>query len=473
MGLTLSLAGGSSTAQNLDLQLPDFGDSSAQYLSQRDERRLGADVLKRLRERRAVIDDVQLDEYLNSIGQRLAANAQGGHPYTFFWVDDSDINAFALPGSYIGVNTGLLLATRSEDELAGVVAHEVAHVAQRHIAQAYADAKRRQLPMAAALLASAALTAANSEAGQAALASTLAASMQRQINFTRSNEQEADRIGYQLLDRSGFDPDGMSRFFAYLMRSPNEAASAIPDFLRTHPRPASRVADTQGRLGTADGRSHDHASSLDFYLAQARAQVLTTPNTTTLINHYQDILQKGTYRNALAERYGLALALRRAGRYREAAVQLDRLLAADPDRLAFRIEQAELALASGDTGRAWRLFEQTLRLYPDDYRLAMHYGQALAKQGDPRRAQQLLEPFLKRRQRDLGLYELYAQAAQRAGNGLATHAAMAEYYYLSGDLEQAVEQAELGLRRGDASTYERARLQARLRELKEAKRAAE
>ncbi|MDX1605802.1 MAG: M48 family metalloprotease, partial [Candidatus Competibacterales bacterium] len=233
---------GSVAAQGLDLRLPDFGDPSAQHLGRHQEAQLGAEMMQRLRQRGVLIEDVQLAEYLDSVGQRIATGAGGGHPYTFFWVDDDRINAFAAPGSYVGVNTGLLLATRNEAEFAGVVAHEVAHVAQRHIARRYAEARRLQLPVAAALAASAALAAASGEAGQAAMASTLAASAQRQISYTRGSEQEADRVGQRLLEQAGFDPRGMASFFAFLARSPEEAANQLPDYLRTHPSPDDRLA---------------------------------------------------------------------------------------------------------------------------------------------------------------------------------------------------------------------------------------
>jgi predicted Zn-dependent protease len=197
-----------------DLSLPDFGDPSRQYLSTTRERHLGAQVRQRLRDQGALIDDIQLSEYLNSVGQRIAIYAeQSANPYTFYWINSSAINAFAAPGGFIGIHTGLLLATQNEDELAGVIAHEVAHVSQRHIARQFADAERLSLPMAAAMLASIALAAASGEAGQAALVGTAALNAQHQINMTRGNESEADRVGYQLLSQSGYNPNGLADFF--------------------------------------------------------------------------------------------------------------------------------------------------------------------------------------------------------------------------------------------------------------------
>ena len=467
----VALVGGPVSAQNLDLRLPDFGDPSSQYLSDHKARQLGAKALQRLRDQNAVLNDVQLEEYLNSVGQRIASNAGDGQPYTFFWVDDASINAFAMPGSFIGVNTGLLEATRNESELAGVLAHEIAHVAQHHIQRAYAEAHEMMIPMAAAAIASAVLAAAsnsNNQAGEAALMGTLAAGAQHQITFTRSNEQEADRVGFRLLSRSGYDPDGMASFFKYLEQHSQELPG-VPAFLRTHPLPVSRLADIENRLGLGP---HKHKpSSKGYFFAKVRAQVLTTPNTTTLIHHFKQVLAAGDFQNGEAERYGYVMALRQAGRYTAAAAQLAPLLRADPDNLALRIEQAQIALAAGDTGRAWRLFRQTGKLYPDDFTLAMSYGRALAAQGDPKQALRVLQPYLSRRPRDASLFRLYAQAAQRAGKPLLTHAALAEVSYINGNISQAIKQAEMGLQKSAANSFDRARLQARLRQWQEQKQA--
>ena len=456
---------GSSISSAQNLRLPDFGDPSQQYLSASKERQLGAAMLQKLRDKGVVIDDVQLNEYLNSVGQRIAASSDTGHPYTFYWLAHDSINAFAAPGAYIAVNTGLLLATRDEAELAGVVAHEIAHVAQRHIARQYADARQFSLPVAAAMLASVALAAASSQAGGAAMAGALAANAQHRVNMTRANEQEADRVGYTLLSRSGYDPDGMTRFFEYLQRLPGESLGQLPEFLLTHPRPGSRIADTQQRLNTPVTASS--SSSQAYYLAKARARILTSTNNTSMLKRLQDNLAKKAYQDEFAERYGYALALRQAGRYDAALEQIERLLRSDPNNLAVLIERAETVLAGGNRTEAWKWFDQAQRLFPEDYTLAVHYGRALAAQGDPAKALEILQPHLAGRSRDLWLYEIYAQAAQRAGNAAAAHGALAEFHYLNGDIDAAVDQAELGLRYAAGQAYERARLQARLRQLKE------
>jgi len=274
-----------SAAQSI--RLPDIGDPSQAYFGPDEEQRMGLEIMRRLRERDAVLDDVQLNEYLNSIGQSIATYAdQNGIPFTFFMVRDSSINAFALPHNFIGINAGLLLATQREDELAGVVAHEIAHVSQHHIIRAIADMKRMTIPMAAAMVAGAALAAASKQAGQAALVGTMAASAQHQISFTRANEQEADRIGMQLLARAGFDPRGMSDFFAKLERmAGGEARNRIPEMLLTHPRPESRAADTQDRIEIPPVRRTTPRDRKAYDLAKARVRVQATDDNNSLTNH--------------------------------------------------------------------------------------------------------------------------------------------------------------------------------------------
>ncbi len=469
--LILSLSLGTASfapAGAQSILLPDMGDPSRVYFGPDDEQQMGLQIMRQLRARGAVLDDVQLNEYLDSVGQSIVTYAdQNGVPFTFFLVRNPSINAFALPHNFIGINTGLLLATQREDELAGVIAHEIAHVSQKHIVRAIADMKRLTLPLAAAMVAAAALAAASSQAGQAAMVGTMAAGAQHQISFTRANEQEADRIGMQLLAKAGFDPQGMSDFFTKLEReSSGEARNQIPEMLLTHPRPESRVADTQDRIETPPPRRIAPRDRKAYDLAKARARVLTTEDTHTLIRELETLLAKGGASDQIAVRYAYALALRQAGRYDEARQQVARLVGGDPDRLAFRIEAAEIALAQGDRQQSWRLFEEARKLYPDDFSLAMHYGRALATQGDPKLALRLLQPHLRRRPNDPLLYVSYAQAAQRAGDMAATHATMAEYHYLNGELLPAIEQLELGLRNPGLSPNREAQLRARLKQFR-------
>ncbi|PIE82983.1 MAG: hypothetical protein CSA09_04125 [Candidatus Contendobacter odensis] len=469
LGLLLSVLTAMSPSAAQSILLPDIGDPAQAYFSSNEEQQLGLEIMRRLRQHDRVIDDVQLNEYIHSIGQRIAAYTDQHHvPFQFFMLRDSSINAFALPYNFVGINIGLLLATQREDELAGVIAHEIAHISQRHIVRAIADTRRLTLPIAAAMIASAALATAHPQAGQAAMATTMATSAQHQISFTRANEQEADRIGIQLLAKSGFDPAGMTDFFLKMERlAGGSNNNQIPEILLTHPRPASRVADTRHRINTPArqrGTLHDHKA---YYLAKARARVLIAEDTHTLLQNIKTRLTRGDFNHKTAERYAYTLALRQSGRYDEAWQQINRLLKHDPDRLAFRIEAAEIALAQNNRALAWNLFEKTRQLYPDDFTLAIHYSRALTiQEGDPGKAMRLLRPHLRRRSNNLLLYETYAQAAQRAGDRVATHATMAEYHYLNGEQQAAIEQLEIGLKKPGLSPNQEARLRARLKQIK-------
>ncbi|MGF1526520.1 MAG: M48 family metalloprotease [Candidatus Competibacterales bacterium] len=457
------------------MTLPEIGDASRLHLSRQEAVRIGQRVERFYRDQGRLLTDPQLDRYLDNLGTALLAHADPvDHDYRLFWVKSPVINAFAAPAGYIGINTGLLLATDDEDQLAGVLAHEIAHVTQRHIARAIADARRMTLPTIAASLAGALLIAADPSAGSAVLAGVGAANAQRRINYTRQNEREADRIGEELMVRAGFKAEAMGAFFAKLQRQ-SRGNRDIPGYLLTHPRPVERIADTwQLRPG---GRPRNSRNPLDHALAKARAQVLTEPDSQVLLRHFaagQGGSSPGDDTSAgLANRYGYALTLKGMGHYQRATTVVAELRRLSPNTLAFRIEEAELALAAGQEARGFQLFQDHRALFGDDYALAVHYAQALVNHGRPERAMAVLQPHLDRAQRgDAELYALYAQAARQGGDAVATHAALAEYHYLLGDYRQAINQAQYGLRTPAITPFQAARLRARLRELQALDRAA-
>src|ERR1700739_3762222 len=208
------------SAPSAGSDLPDMGSPSAMILSQSDEYRLGAMVAKELRDQSALIEDPEVSEYINGVGQRLAAQSpMGGRNFEYFVIKDSTINAFAVPGGYVFINAGLVLASSTESELAGVMAHETAHVTQHHIARMLADQSKQSLPTAAALIGAILLGAlGGGQAIEGGLAAVQGLSVQHQINFTRDNEREADRVGIGFLAGAGFDPYGMGQMFETMSR---------------------------------------------------------------------------------------------------------------------------------------------------------------------------------------------------------------------------------------------------------------
>ena len=258
-------------------ELPDFGSPADAVLSKSREAQLARGVILQLRNAGAIIDDPQLTEYIGLLGSQLASHANDGDfDFDFFVIDEDVINAFAMPGGVVGVNAGLILASDNENELAGVLAHEVSHVTQRHIARMLYDTQRQSILTMASMLAAILIgaTSDNVSAGAASglLTAGQAAAMQRQINFTRQNEYEADRIGMDVLARAGFDPNGMATFFEKLSKRSSLPSQYVPEMLQTHPVSTGRIAEARSRARQLSGVVRE--DSLAYKLAKARLRVL-------------------------------------------------------------------------------------------------------------------------------------------------------------------------------------------------------
>lgn len=263
-----------------EIELPEIGDRSGATISPEQERDIGREFMRQLHNSVTIIDDPEIATYLQSLGYQLVANSDNrGQEFTFFIVQDSTINAFAAPGGYVGVHSELIKNTRTESELAAVMAHEIAHVTQHHLARAFEQGSRLSLPMAAAIVAAILLGMGtqNPDAGFAGMMAAQAGAAQLQINFTRSNEEEADRIGMQTLIRAGFDPFAMPAFFERLEQVSRYYGPEPPEFLSTHPVTRNRIADATGRAEALVTTPQLTArNQLQFYLMRSKLQVLTS-----------------------------------------------------------------------------------------------------------------------------------------------------------------------------------------------------
>ncbi len=463
LGLCPSL--GSSDISGTDL--PDFGDSSGSLISPTQELEFGEAFMRSVRAQATLVSDPDLTRYISQLGARLVANSDApNYPFTFFVVQDPAVNAFAGPGGYIGIHTGLILAARNESELAGVMAHEIAHVTQRHLLRAYEAANQLSLPTAAATIAAILLgVATNSDAGIAAASAIQAGSIQYQLNFTRANEKEADRIGIQTLGRSGIDPFGMPSFFERLYQSTRLYGVAnIPEFLSTHPVTTDRIAESMQRA-EQQGRGKE-LDSLEFQLERARLAVLLADDAGTALQEYKALAAKPSA--GPAERYGLALANWRNGATDTAQAELVRLMKNDPDRILYRTTLAQVLQDSGQQSEALALYEDTLTLYPGDVVVGQYYAAALLRAGKAEQARDLAREMVREQQgRTPAVYQLWAKAASVSGPPWETNRASAELYYLNGDVPMAVDQLEQALRHSDVSRYDQERIQARLEEFRQ------
>lgn len=446
------------------VELPNIGDPSERLITPDQERQLGEAFMRRLRQQVPFIDDPELDAYLNRLGNQLVANSDTpGQHFTFFIVNDKAINAFAAPGGFIGTHSALILAARNESELAGVLAHEIAHVTQKHLVRAYDSASRMGLPTAAAILAAILIGTQNSEAGQAAIMSVQAGSIQQQINFTRANETEADNIGMQILARSEFDPRGMPHFFERLYQSTRYYGDGLPPFLSTHPVTTDRIAESLARADQE--RPRDINDNLNFYLAQAKLRVTTAPDASQALRYFKQAKTDPPTPEA-ARNYGLALAYARAGNPTQATTLLTQLSEADPDRIAYPLALAQTELSTGRSAAAFQRYRSLLDLYPTNPVITQGYANALlyAKQY-PEAHRLLLQASRQRQHPDPGLYQLQAKAAMGMGRPVDAHEAMAEFYFMSGQTLEAVEQLTLATKLPGQDFFQASRIEARLKEL--------
>ncbi|PPD38571.1 MAG: peptidase M48 Ste24p [Methylobacter sp.] len=443
--LALSLALFPAPQQALEISkidLPDLGDSSGTLITAEEEKELGEAFFRSLHSQITISQDAEIQQYIQTLGQRLVEHSDmPSHPFYFFVVMENDINAFAGPGGYIGVNSGLILMTEAESELASVMGHEIGHVTQRHLYRSAEAASRLSIPTMAATLAAILLGTQSAAAAQAAIVAIQAGSVQFQINFTREHEEEADRVGMQTLAGAEFDPRSMPTFFERLQQSTRFYGQNVPEFLRTHPVTASRISDTRGRAETYPYKQYP--DSLGYQLTKAKIRVMTGLNDTDTLNFFQSRLNQGTDDQRLVARYGLGLAMLKLQKFKEAEAILQDLHKAYPRQVQYTSALARTALDSRDFSTAVLRYKKLAEDYPENEAIKLDYINALIKVGKPEEAKDnlaLLNPATQR----LPIYwELLAQVYSYLKQPAESHRYLAEYYYVTGQIREAILQIRL------------------------------
>lgn len=466
--LCASLLAFAASAGNVAEDLPDIGTPVNTTLTPDDEYQIGAMIVRGLRDAGQILDDPELTEYVQTLGSRLASHTQGsGGRFHFFLVKDSSINAFALPGGFIGVNAGLVLATANESELAGVLAHEIAHVTQRHIARSIQAQSRMNLVSTAAMLAAiliGATTGAGGDVMQGAVAVAQGAAAQQRLNFTRANEYEADRVGISTLAAAGFDPRGMPAFFETMGRRAGLAGSRVPEMLQSHPVTSSRIAESRSRAAQYEVK--DVADTRSFGLGRERLRLLSLPPGTDARAYYAKILE-GLPSVDDNHRYGQALSLMVSGAPEEAIPILQGLSERHEDVIQFRSALGEAQILAGMTDESLTTFARALELFPRNVPLTVRYAEALLRAERPRRAHEILLDLFNTVMPTPDQCRLIAVAANSAGDVADAYYYMSEYHVLSGDLMLAINQLQLALGVPDLTPVQRERFRARLDQLRE------
>lgn len=460
VGVALGAALVIHTAAAVDLnRLPDLGDESAALLSPQMERQLGEEFMRAARRHWRVLDDPDLNHYLRTLGARLLGDTVAGTDYHFFLIDDGTLNAFAVPGGYIGLHSGLFLAAANEAELAGVLAHEIAHIQQRHLPRLVAEAKRAQIPRLATVLAAILLSGTSGAGAQALATAGAAAEMQHQLNFTRGFEQEADRLGLVALARAGFDTTGLPAFFERLQawNRLNEG-NAPPPFLRTHPVTSDRIAETRERAEAYPRRA---GNSDAFLHAQARLRALLAP--TAAVTYFKD--KRGA--NDLPARYGLAAAHAANGDFAAAQALADGLVRARPRELGYQFLAADIDLGRRRYAPALQRYRALPREAQTTELVRTRFAQTLFAAGQYREANAIARALTRESQVAPKSYKLLAQTEDALGNAVASHRALAEYHYANGDGNAALAQLRIARRSAGSDAYLTAGIDARSQEIKE------
>ena len=457
------LALGLSTVQ-AQQNLPDMGEPADSALSPVEEQQLGAQFMRQIRAQLPLIRDVQLNEYIQNLGNRLvlASGKSESQNFTFFLIDDPQINAFAIPGGYIGVNSGLIDSMVQEEQLASVVAHEVAHVTQRHHARAFATGNRATLSTAAAVLAAILIGQASPQAGQAALAAGLAASQQSAINFTRSNEVEADRIGIEILTNAQYDPRAMAETFDIMRRknSLNTSAGQL-EYLRTHPLDNNRIAEATDRA--ASKPNTPRVSGFDYPLFKARLSILSSTDKGQLKRAYLAAhLESPSAQSA----YALALIYQLANQSDDAKVymaQLDKLVTTHP-----MVELLRADINSLDNEKSDDALLATLSdLYPDRYSIVEKRLDQLIRDRRLNEASIAVKHYLRDSQPSNPLaWRQLANIQQRLQDKASSHESLAKYFEAINELGRAASQLELALLEVSPTSQDKVRLDASLRDLR-------
>jgi len=454
------------TPRGFGQALPDLGSAGDATLSPQLERRLGESIMRDIRFREpSYVDDPEVSEYLAMLGSRLVQASPGARQdFEFFAIRDSSINAFAMPGGFVGVHTGLISTAETESELASVLAHEISHVTQRHIARMLGQQQQMQLPVLAALAAAILLGRSRPDLASGAAVAAQAGAVQTQLAYSRDFEREADRFGMRALEDAGFDPHAMATFFEKMQRASRISDDGtMPGYLRTHPVTIERIADAQNRAASLPYRQHPDSAEFQLVRAKLRAEIGEPRDA---VSYFDAVVRERRYASEGAARYGLASALLRARRARDADAEVARLRKTGAEGPMIETLAARVKQALGDQDSAAALLADARKRYPNSRALLYAHVGVLHDAGRDADALGALNEPMRLYPKDATLHQLQAKCYAALGKRLLQHQAQAEVYALQGSLPAAIEQLQLARRAGDGDFYQLSVVDARLKELR-------
>ncbi len=448
---------------SLPSNLPDLGDVSQTVLSAQDEQRIAEQILAEVAVSSEVLQDIEIIDYLQNLGDRLASVSDDKRQvFSFFVVKDQSINAFAMPGGVIGVHTGLFLTSNSESELASVIGHEIGHVTQRHLARMLAKQKTDTFKSIAGIALALLIARDNPGLASGALTASSAATIQRQLDYTREYEREADRVGLNVLSNAGFDPRGMPAFFRTLQRGSRFIEGSAPSFLRTHPLTTERISDVANRVETMPYKQVN--SSLDYHLVRAKLRA-SSGLAQTSIDQFKHNIKEGRFANETAEHYGLAVAMLRKNDAAGASTQMEWLRKNAPKNAFIENLAARIAVVRNDPQAAAKQYVAALKVFPSSRALIYGYAEHFLAIKQVDKMIKFVQNKMHAYPSDAYFYQLLAKAYTAKGKILLRHQAQAEAYYRQYNYQKAVEQMTFAASAKDGSFYEKSIVEARLKEL--------
>ena len=456
-----------------DIELPDLGSPNDVYLSKLDEPAIGRAYFRNMRQQGQVVEDPLLNEYLQDLGSKLSSKVQDGDfEFNYFFVPQNSINAFAMPGGYIGIHTGLCVAADNESQLASVLAHEISHVTQRHISRQIGDQVPNSIQGGLILLGAILIGAmsGNSEVVEAGAMVAPSIMSQNQIDFTREMEIEADAIGIKTLGISGYDPYAMSDFFEKLSTGSDPRNAQSIEFLRTHPTSVNRsaAAKKQARRMTVERKDE----SLGFELSKARIRHFNSSTPEKSYEYFSDKVNVNRFSNELSDHqignlYGLALSMVQLGLVDDAEPIIDRFLNEKHEFGHFHILYADLMIEKNESMKALEHLYKRLQLSPRNIPLTIKYAELELSYGEPKKAHDILLDLFNNKVPTPSQIRLIANAANDAGQKAEAFSYMAEFYLSIGNFQEAIEQLKIALTMKPITNIQTSKYIARLSEVEE------
>ena len=469
--------------------LPDMGDPGGDSLSRMDEKKYGEMIMRQIRPDADYSNDLPIYDFLNQMERRLlqaakrlqlgGANEQGSGAYNFevFAVKDSSINAFALPGGFIGFHTGLLVSAETDSEVASVMGHETGHVLQRHLARQMDKQSTNTMIALAGILLGALAASRNPGAASGLMQGGQALAVNNQLSYSRDAEREADRIGFQILAASGYDVNGAPGFFQRLQKATGIMDSGVPSYVRTHPLTTDRIADMQDRARNIANRNVPTA--VEFYFIKARARMEQSGNSSQMYdlrNTFDSLSKQSSPGKQMEGFYGLALVAQKQGKFDQASsyLQQARNLANSASApgspiqrqsLSLDITASELALAKGKGDEALQIAQATLKAFPQSYAAGAAMMNAYLKLGRTNDAITWLKARTRLQPNEVVWWAMLSNAYDQAKNVPMRHYALGEKYALEGAWPSAIEQLKIARSSGGADFYQASSIDARLREM--------